>query len=274
MRQQCGFTLLETVIVIAIVAVVSGIAAGLYRGYLSIARDAQTESNIETIRETLRLANAEHPEFHYAHASQPGKAPPELASRLDDRAFLSTWGVNFRLMDFPPGFFPAYPGKATYGLVATPAAGAGVDALDQVEDLLPSGAGHMIWLSESELAFPLLEHDSIPMLAASAGVPQPVIASPLPPTAVPGQVPVPTPVVAPQPLPPIATPGLVESGTSGTSAGAGAAANTGTGSAAGATVSAGGDAGSTTAAAGGVCPPGYLPAGNSGHCHPDHSHHH
>lgn len=328
MASTRGFTLTEVLVVLVLILVLAGIGAGLYRGYLASARDAQTVENIEVVREAVRLENLASSHLHLSESAVAGKVPPALAHRLDDKAFHSTWDVEFRLMDFPPGFFESHPAEATYGLVATPLAAAGAHALDQVQDVLVGKPGDAVWLSDHELAFPLVAHESVPVspVPIDGGVPvptpyqvpvaipqatpplpvpqatppQPVTQAPppqvpaqppVPPAAIPVQVPAPQPPIVapltpPQPmanatparvpnLVPTATPAAIPPaipapqaavpGTGGQTAGGGAVA---TGSAGAGTAASAGAAGSS-----GFCPPGYAPAGQSGHCHPDHRAH-
>jgi len=50
MRQSRGYTLIELMMVVGILAIISAIAIPSYRGYLSSTRDATTRSNIEPLR--------------------------------------------------------------------------------------------------------------------------------------------------------------------------------------------------------------------------------
>ncbi len=49
-RTQRGFTLVEIMVVVAILGVLAAIAIPAYRGYVSTARMAEAKSNLETIR--------------------------------------------------------------------------------------------------------------------------------------------------------------------------------------------------------------------------------
>lgn len=59
MKKQNGFTLIELIIVIAVLVVLAGVALPSYSGYVQRARDAQVLVELDYILTTVYAANAE-----------------------------------------------------------------------------------------------------------------------------------------------------------------------------------------------------------------------
>ncbi|MBE0617913.1 MAG: prepilin-type N-terminal cleavage/methylation domain-containing protein, partial [Proteobacteria bacterium] len=58
-----GFTLVELMIVVAILGILAAIAVPMYRGYVTTAKRAEAKSNLETIRLLQEQYYADHREY-------------------------------------------------------------------------------------------------------------------------------------------------------------------------------------------------------------------
>lgn len=85
-----GFTLIELIIVVAILSIISAIAIPAYQGYIAEARAATMLQSIETIRvfqESRRVQQGEYVEGTYDPTN------PDVAGGLKDAAVLD-WSPN------------------------------------------------------------------------------------------------------------------------------------------------------------------------------------
>ncbi len=73
MKRSRGFTLIELMIVVAILGIIAAIAVPVYRGYLTGAKRAEAKANLETIRllqEQFYADNRRYAEGAYTTGSQ------------------------------------------------------------------------------------------------------------------------------------------------------------------------------------------------------------
>ncbi len=94
MKKHC-FTLVEIIMVVALIAVLTGIAIGGYSYAMGSARESATRSIIKQIETALENAKAKHG-FYPASSKMPGTKYLQLTgangAELDDDALAEKWG--------------------------------------------------------------------------------------------------------------------------------------------------------------------------------------
>lgn len=151
MRER-GFTLLELVLILAILGLLSLTSLGLYTTYTLRAGLAQTLVHVGHIRTSVAVESASGRERELEAGAQPGKAPPKL-SILADHHFNAPDGVRLWLVRAPPGTFATEPDRSSYALAAS---SPGEDGLARLRAFYRLVQSDKIWLSESSFMFPLV----------------------------------------------------------------------------------------------------------------------
>jgi prepilin-type N-terminal cleavage/methylation domain-containing protein len=154
MKRQRGFTLLEQLLVLLILAVLAALALSLHGWTTQRARTEHVVSRIEHIAAMVRIRNRTEGAVLELGA-EPGRAPPRLGGLLADADFRGDAGVELWLVKAPPGVFPAYPDRATYALVASAPSPAGLVALRHLHASLPQAGADAPWLDLASFVFPL-----------------------------------------------------------------------------------------------------------------------
>jgi prepilin-type N-terminal cleavage/methylation domain-containing protein len=149
---QRGFTLIELMIVLAIVAVLGMVALPFYRDYVARAELSELLLHIDSIASAVQIEEASGVK-NLQEGAQPGKAPAQLG--VPDAAFSEKGGIRLLLIQAPAGFFASSPNSPRYGLKADLTGAATVQRLQLLYRALPFQSGDKIWVSSAELAFPL-----------------------------------------------------------------------------------------------------------------------
>ena len=102
---QKGFTLIELMIVIAIIGILATIAVPNYQRYILQAEAVVLVSKIKFIKtalETIKISDEKYPEFEHANA---GKVPDALKGFLSDEIFNGPDTIVIRLRTGSPKAF-------------------------------------------------------------------------------------------------------------------------------------------------------------------------
>ena len=111
-----GFTLIELMITIAIIAVIAGIAMPMYTGYIVTARMAEADNNLAAIR----LAEEEY--FLENNQYFQGKTSDSTLSNASDNLWSATKGSDGYNFDYVVTLSSGWTAKAT-GKTSTKVAG-------------------------------------------------------------------------------------------------------------------------------------------------------
>lgn len=149
-----GFSMPELVLVLGVLGVLAAIALPVYTRYLERAELAQLLVQIDQISTAVQTEDATGIKALHQDA-QPGRAPPALRT-VPDEAFREPGGLRLLLIRAPAGFFATSPGTEQYGLLADLTGAATPQRLRELNRALPFTPGDKIWLSQGQLAFPLV----------------------------------------------------------------------------------------------------------------------
>lgn len=151
-----GFTLIELIIVIAIIGILAALAVSSYFTYILRGQAAQTLSSYEHIRTVVNLETQVDGRSDLEAGSVPGEVPPALEKLLARTEFNQPYNTTLQLVKAPAGTFASFPTEDAYALIATthnkPTGQLFLNALYRV---LPHSGNNKLWLSESALYFPL-----------------------------------------------------------------------------------------------------------------------
>lgn len=148
-RRSWGFTLLELMMVVSIIAILASLALPVYRLYVLKAEESQALVNYGHIRTVLAVKTYADGEANLEHDSVPGAVPPALAGSMGASEFNGKDGMTFQLIRAPAGTFASFPKDDTYALVATVNNLPGVVRLRVLRSILPHGDGDKIWVQSS-----------------------------------------------------------------------------------------------------------------------------
>lgn len=104
-----GFTLLEVLTAVTLVALLASVALPVYSQYVIRGQLAQQLVNVDQIRSVLAVEVAGG-RSGLEQGAQAGKAPPSLVGTLPERAFLGDEGIRLQLLRLPTA-------KADTGLI-------------------------------------------------------------------------------------------------------------------------------------------------------------
>lgn len=144
---------------VAIVGILAALALPAYRAYVERAELTQLLVQIEEIATAVRIEQAQGSQALQRGAAL-GKAPPRLAA-LTDSLFNEPGGIRLLLIHAPAGFFPSRPDRASYGLMADSAAATAMSRLPALAQILGVQPADKLWLSATQLAFPLVDDGEI-----------------------------------------------------------------------------------------------------------------
>ena len=150
-----GFTLLELMMVVAIIALLGALAVSSYRLNILKGQAAQTLTDYGHIRTIVAVETQADGESNLQENSIPGAVPPKLQGQLDTREFNGPDGQQLQLVVAPAGTFASYPNQDVYALIDTVAGIAGELRLRVLRSELPHAEGDKLWISSSQLMFPL-----------------------------------------------------------------------------------------------------------------------
>ncbi|RKZ01822.1 MAG: hypothetical protein DRQ04_04390 [Candidatus Hydrothermota bacterium] len=94
LREKRGFTLIELMIVVAIIAILAAVAIPQYRKFQLRAKTSEAKANIGAIRSVEEGWSAEH-DYYYAAGPNPGTVPGSSPADW-------TSGTNFDKLGFKP----------------------------------------------------------------------------------------------------------------------------------------------------------------------------
>lgn len=183
-----GFTLVELMMVVAIIGILAAVAMAAYFSYVVRGHTAQTLSSYDHIRTVVHIETDADGRSDLELNSTAGEAPPALEGTLGRSDFNQPYGTTLQLVKAPAGTFASFPNTDTYALIAAAGDQPGEYFLRMLRMELPHADGDKIWLSQDMLYFPL---DTGPGAAAT-------------PTTPPGTGPAEPP--PPPPPPPVETP--------------------------------------------------------------------
>ena len=102
LRKQSGFTLLEIMIVVAIIALLAGLAINQIQGQIQIAREARTKADIQTLKTQIvayEASNGFPPSTEQglkALVQQPSGSPvPKSWRQLLPAVPVDPWGMEY-----------------------------------------------------------------------------------------------------------------------------------------------------------------------------------
>jgi len=151
-----GFTLIELMVVIAIIGILSALALGSYLTYIIRSQVAQTLSSYDHIRTVVNIETQADGRSDLQLGSIPGEAPPALATSLDRVDFNQAYSTTLQLVKAPAGTFAGFPTEDAYALIATTHnETTGQYFLRGLRAVLPHSEGDKLWLSNYMLYFPL-----------------------------------------------------------------------------------------------------------------------
>ncbi|HTY48395.1 MAG TPA: prepilin-type N-terminal cleavage/methylation domain-containing protein [Steroidobacteraceae bacterium] len=150
-----GFTLLELMMVVAIVAILGSLAVSSYRLYIMRSQAAQTLTDYGHIRTVVAVETQADGANNLQEDSVAGAVPPKLQGQLDNREFNGLDGQQLQLVVAPAGTFASFPDQDVYALVDTAPGVLGELRLRVLRQALPHAAGDKIWVSPNELIWPL-----------------------------------------------------------------------------------------------------------------------
>lgn len=103
-RRRAGFTMIELLVVISIIAVLSAIGVASFTGSQKRARDARRQADLEAVRSALELYRADNPVTGYPASTAPLSPTYMSAIPVDPRTQAA---------------YPYVGGGTTYTLCAT-----------------------------------------------------------------------------------------------------------------------------------------------------------
>lgn len=162
-RQQCatrgknsrGFTLVELMMVIAIISILAAVALAVYFSYIVRGHAAQTLSSYDHIRTVVHVETQADGRTDLQLDSVPGEAPPALEGMLGSTDFNQPYGTMLQLVKAPAGTFASFPNTDTYALIASADDRPGEYFLRELRAVLPHAEGDKLWLTSDMLYFPL-----------------------------------------------------------------------------------------------------------------------
>lgn len=178
-----GFTLIELMMVIAIIGILTALALGSYFTYVIRSQTAQTLSSYYNIRIVVNIETQASGRVDLQLNSIPGEVPPALATLLDRVDFNQAHSTTLQLVRAPAGTFAGFPTEDVYALIATTHNETmGQYFLRVLRMVLPHSEGDKLWLSKNVLYFPLDLGSGGTSIAP--GLPEPITPTvpPIPPT--------------------------------------------------------------------------------------------
>lgn len=170
-RQADGFTLVEILVSLAVVGILAALALPAFRVYVERAELAQLLVQVDQIATVVRVELADE-KRQLQEGARLGKAPPKLQT-LTDSVFNEPGGIQLLLIRPPAGFFASSPNRAQYGLVADSSQVSSSSRIHELAHALPFQPGDKVWLSPTQLAFPLVDSGGLPLLDPPNGASQP-----------------------------------------------------------------------------------------------------
>lgn len=162
-----GFTLVELLIATAVVAILAALALPAYRMYVERAELSQLLIHVDEIATAVRVEDALG-ERALQQGATSGKSPPRLPG-LTDGSFNEPGGIRLLLIWAPAGVFES--DRAQYGLIADASGAQSPTRIHELAHLLPFGERDKVWLTPTQLAFPLMYFGSGSSGSGSASVP-------------------------------------------------------------------------------------------------------